>query len=92
MTAIAAKFRTGRVFRQVRRCLVANDGNPVLMAQLLDHCFPRTAGKHPHWHYRNIHRCVERYAVRLDRLDHLPGRPYLWGPNAELRKLINPSS
>jgi hypothetical protein len=32
MTVIAAKYRAGRVFRQVRRCLVANDGNPVLVA------------------------------------------------------------
>ena len=88
MTVIATEFRVGRVFRQIRRCLVAADGKPVLMAQILEHAYPRADGKHPKWHYRNVYRCVDRYAVRLDRLDHLPGRPYLYGPNEALRKLI----
>jgi hypothetical protein len=43
MTVIAAKYRAGRVFRQIRRCLVANAGKPVLVAQLLEHCYPRAA-------------------------------------------------
>jgi hypothetical protein len=58
------------------------------VAQLLEHCYPRAGGEHPNWHYRNVYRCVDRYAVRLGRLNHLPGKPYVYGPNAELRKLI----
>jgi hypothetical protein len=91
MTVIAATNRAGRVFRQVRRCLVANDGKPVVIAQLLAYCYPRDS-RHPRWHYRNIYRCLRRYAVPIGRLQCGSGRAILWAPNAELRRLINPSS
>ena len=88
MTVIAAKYRVGRVFRQIRRCLVARDGKPVLMAELLDYAFPRAGGRHPHWHHQNIYRCLDRYAVPIDRLNHRPDRPYLYGPNEQLRAIV----
>ena len=87
MTVIAAENRTGRVFRQIRRCLIANAGEPVVISQLLDWCYPRSQ-EHPHWHRTNIHRCLKRYAVPIDRLGCGSGRPILWAPNAELRKLL----
>jgi len=57
------------IFRQVRHWLVANDGNPVLIGQLLDYCYPRRS-RHPRWHRTNIHRCLSRYAVPIRRLDY----------------------
>jgi hypothetical protein len=47
MTVIAAKFRVGRVFSHIRRCLIANDGNPMLISQLLAWCYPRTHARIP---------------------------------------------
>jgi hypothetical protein len=41
---IADKSRVGRVFRQIRRCLIANDGKPVLIRQLLDYITVTTSG------------------------------------------------
>jgi hypothetical protein len=88
MTQVADNSQCGgRIFRGVRRCLIAADGKPVLIGQLLDYCYPRSQ-QHPRWHRTNVHRALPRYAVSLGRLDHRPGRPCVWAPNAELRKLI----
>lgn len=77
----------GRVYRGVRHCLVSANGRPVLMRQLLEHCYPASQ-RHPKWHYFNVWRCLHRYAVPIDRLNDRPGRPIVWAPNAELRRLI----
>jgi hypothetical protein len=87
MTVIAAKKRVGRVCQQVRRCLIAHGGEPVLIGDLLDYCYPGSR-THPHWHYENVHRALARYAVRLGRMKSGRGRSGIYGPNAELMRRI----
>ena len=89
MTIIAAERRVGRVFRQIRRCLIANGGKPVLIGDLLDYCYPGSR-VHPHWHRTSIHRALPRYAVLIGRMGCGRGRPGVYGPNAELMRRIRP--
>jgi hypothetical protein len=86
MTVIADKFRIGRVQRQVRRALIAK-GAPVSIQDLLAWCYP-AAKQHPRWHRTNVHRALPRWAISLGRIPNRRGRPSLWAPNAELRRLI----
>jgi hypothetical protein len=72
----------GRIQRQLRRAFIASGGSPLCIADLLTWCYPR-AGRHPRWHRHRIHDALPRWAISLDRLDHRPGRPILWGPNAD---------
>jgi hypothetical protein len=87
MTVIAAEKRVGRVCQQIRQCLIAHDGEPVLIGDLLDYCYPGSRA-HPHWHYANVHRALPRYAVRLDRMRCGRGRSGIYIPNADLMHQI----
>jgi len=87
MRATAAKQRAGRVCRQIRRCLIAHAGKPVTITDLLNYCHPR-ARKHPEWHRKSIHRALPHYAVSLGRMGNGAGRPGIYGPNAELMRVI----
>jgi hypothetical protein len=87
MTVIAAKVRDGRVHRQIRRCLIVHGGKPVTITDLLNYCYPRSR-KHPAWRRKSIHRALPRYAVLLGRMGCGSGGPGIYGPNAELMRLI----
>jgi hypothetical protein len=87
MRAIAAKVRVGRVCRQIRRCLIAHNGRPVLINDLLDYCYAGSR-EHPHWHYRNVHRALPRYAICLGRFGCGSGRSGIYAPRPELARLI----
>jgi hypothetical protein len=52
-------------------------------------CFP-AAQRHPSWHYKSVWRAlIALGAIRLGRIPNGRGRPVLWAPNAELRRLIS---
>jgi len=77
----------GRIHRQIRRAFIASSGAPLRIGQLLEWCYP-AAKRDPRWHRTNIHRALPRFAVSLRRISDRPGRPCVFGPNAELRRLI----
>jgi hypothetical protein len=56
------------------------------MLDLLEWCYPRS-DRHPKWHRDNIYTAMKRWAARVGSIPG-PGGPGLYGPNAELRKLI----
>ena len=86
-SVIADKYRVGRVQRQVRRALVAVSA-PVSIQDLLAWCYPATK-QHPQWHRTNVHRALPRFAISLGRIPHERGRPCVWIPRPELRRLLN---
>jgi hypothetical protein len=72
----------------VRYCLIAANGAPVEISELLEYCYPR-AQTHPHWHRTDVHCALPRYAVLVGRDAKRRGRPGLWAPNEQLRRLID---
>jgi hypothetical protein len=76
----------GRVQRQVRRAFVASNGRPLQIGDLLARCYPGTTD-HPVWHRTNVHRALPKFAVSLGRTN-AQGRPIMWAPSPELRRLI----
>jgi hypothetical protein len=60
-SAIAALPREGRIARQCRRCLIAND-QIARMRQLREWCYPGAARQH--WHQTNIYRALKRLGAR----------------------------
>ena len=87
MSANAVKERAGRLCRQIRKCLITNGGRPVTITDLLNYCYPGSR-THPKWRRKSIHRALPRYAVSVGRMDRGSGRPCLYGPNAELMRII----
>jgi hypothetical protein len=78
MRAIAARFREGRVIRQIRRAMIAASGRPLFTRELIEWCYP--GRERQHWHYWSVYRAVKRYGIRIGRG---------WAPNADLRRLID---
>jgi hypothetical protein len=68
--------RDGRVYRQIRRCLVNADGKPVPFKELRAWVY---AGDRRPW-YVPIYRCLGRYGERVCH--------GWWRPNAALMKQI----
>ena len=67
--------RIGRIQRQVRRAFIASRARPLMIGDLLRHCYPRIA-KHKTWHRWNVHRAAGKFAVLLSR----DRRGNVWGP------------
>jgi hypothetical protein len=59
-------------------------------SRICSRCYPR-ASNHPVWHRTNIHRALKRIGIPLGRIPNKRGRPGIYAPNAELRRLIGPS-
>ena len=57
--------RIGRLMRQIKRALIAANGQPLGISTLLSWCYPR-ARKHPHWHWRNINRTIRKIALPVE--------------------------
>jgi len=57
------------------------------MRDLLAWCYPR-AEQHPRWHRARIHDALPRWAISIGRIAERQGRPAIYIPNPELRKLI----
>src|SRR5262245_59584678 len=75
--------KVGRVERQARRAVIASGGRPVGIRTLLAWCFPRVTEPKA-WHRTSVHRAARRFLVVVGKV----GRANLWGPNAELARLI----
>jgi len=87
-SAIASKARLGRCIVQCRRGFIAANGKATSASDLVRWCFP-AAKHHPSWHYKSVWRAlIALGAIRLGRIPDRRGRPNLWAPNAELRRLI----
>src|SRR5215813_14498906 len=84
--ANGAKPRVGHVQLAVRRCFIAADGRPLTIRDFLARAFPRTTN-HRHWMRKSVHRAIPRFGVPLGRNLRRQGRPMIWVPNAELRRL-----
>jgi hypothetical protein len=81
--------RIGKIQNRIRRAFVANNGRPLKIRELLDHCYPRTS-KPPRWCRWSIHKALPKFGVPLGRIPTQQGRPMLWAPNADLIRLIHP--
>jgi hypothetical protein len=68
--------RIGRIQLRVRRALIAADGKPVTITDLLQYCYPFT-DRFKMWHRTNIHRAVHKFAVEVGRR-RCRGAPILW--------------
>jgi len=86
-SVIADKYRIGRIQRQLRGAMIAAGGKPLGISDLLVWCYPATK-QHPRWPRPIVHRALPRFAVSLGRIPDRPGRPCVFAPNAELRRLI----
>jgi hypothetical protein len=70
--------RIGRLAKIIRRMLIAANGEPVRVRDVLRRCYPGTTSYT--WHYFNLHRARGRFAVSV---------AHGWlGPNDELLRLI----
>jgi hypothetical protein len=69
---------TGRIQRQVRRALIASDGQPVTFAELTNWSY---AGNRRPWRWP-IYRALKRWGTNVGY-----GK---WAPNAELADQIRP--
>jgi hypothetical protein len=61
--------------------MIAADGRPLFTREFLRWAYPRLE-RFQCWHYWSVYRALKRYAIRDGRT---------WAPNAELRRLINPT-
>jgi hypothetical protein len=68
--------RIGCVQLRIRRALIAANGKPVTIADLLPRCYP-FAHQFKMWHRTNIHRALDKFAVEVDRR-RSRGEPILW--------------
>jgi hypothetical protein len=85
-SVIGAKDRIGRIQVAIRRSFIAANGRPLTIRDFLRSAFPRTT-QHSHWQRKSCHRAIPRFGICLGRMPGW-GRPNLWVPNAELRRLI----
>ena len=87
MLVIAGKPRVGRVQCQIRRAFVACGGRPLTIADLLLCCYPQSR-RYARWQRWSVYRAAPKFAEALGRAESRQGRPIVWVPNGELRRLI----
>jgi hypothetical protein len=74
---IGAKIRMGRVRVAVRRCFIASNGQPILVRDVLERCYPRVK-RFRSRQYDLARQALRRVAVIVVRNRHGRGRPALW--------------
>jgi hypothetical protein len=79
------KDRVGKLQRATRRALAYADGEAIT-GDILRHAFPRLMRFEP-WRYQDARRAAVRFAIRVGRSTG-KGRPAMWVPRPELRRLI----
>jgi hypothetical protein len=84
---IGSKSRVGKVQLSVRRSFVAAGGEPLTIADFLPRAFPR-ATNHARWMRKSVNRAIPKFGICLGRIPHERGRPCIWIPKPELRRLI----
>jgi hypothetical protein len=84
----AKRPRLGHIQIAVRRSFVAADGRPLMVRDFLARAFPLTT-EHKHWMRKSVHRALPKFGIPIGRSARR-GRPIVWMPNADLRRLIRP--
>jgi hypothetical protein len=87
MIVIAGKPRVGRIQRQIRRALIANNCKPLSIRELLRWCYPAVK-QHPRWHRWSIHRALPKFAIPHGRNTERQGRPMIWSPRSEICRIV----
>ena len=67
--------RLGRLMRQAKRCLIANDGSATT-TQIRAWCYP--GREREHWHHAEIRRALRKIAKPIGRSPTGIGRPGIW--------------
>ena len=67
--------RLGRLQRQAKRCLIANDGSATT-TQIRAWCYP--GRERQHWHHAEIRRALRKIAKPIGRSPTGIGRPGIW--------------
>jgi hypothetical protein len=70
------KPRVGRRQRQIRRCLVAANGEPVRTSELMAWVYPHASGKLECWRWPDVARSARKFAINI--------RRGWWAPRPEL--------
>jgi hypothetical protein len=76
---VGAKTRMGRVRVAVRRCFIVNGGEPILVRDVLQRCYPRRRQFRSR-QYDLARAALRRVAVIVARNLRGRGRPCLWSP------------
>jgi hypothetical protein len=74
---IGAKNRMGRVRVAVRRCFIVSNGQPILVRDVLERCYPRVK-RFRSRQYDLARQALRRVAVIVARNRYGRGRPALW--------------
>jgi hypothetical protein len=77
LSLIGAKTRMGRVRVAVRRCFIASDGQPILVRDVLERCYPR-AKRFRSRQYDLARKALRRVATIVARNRYGRGRAALW--------------
>ena len=77
---IGAKSRMGRVRVAVRRCFIVSHGQPILVRDVLERCYPRQK-RFRSRQYDLARGALRRVAVIVARNRFGRGRPALWARN-----------
>jgi hypothetical protein len=77
---IGAKTRMGKVRVSVRRCFIVSNGQPILVRDVLERCYPR-GKRFRSRQYDLARQALRRVAVIVARNRFGRGRPALWAPN-----------
>ena len=72
-----AKTRMGKVRVAVRRCFIVSGGQPILVRDVLERCYPR-AKRFRSRQYDLARQALRRVAVIVARNRYGRGRPALW--------------
>jgi hypothetical protein len=78
------KPRVGRRQRQIRRCFIAANGEPVRTAVLMEWVYPHAMGKLECWRWPDVARSARRFGVNI--------RKGWWQANPELVRQIRGQS
>ena len=78
---IGAKTRMGKVRVAVRRCFIVSDGQPILVRDVLERCYPRVK-RFRSRQYDLARQALRRVAVIVARNLRGRGRACLWAPKA----------